>query len=182
VPSSNSSSKPSAADVCVYAPVGVASLAREFLPGFVALCVARGRSEFDSHQERVEEEMARARGIGQLAVAAAPGFVERQLRIARERATTALADLTTADRTEDAEEPETDLPEPSSNGLLSAVPDATADASDQLPIPDYDALAASQVVDRLSGLGEHELRAVRAYESTHRGRKTVLGRIDQLSV
>lgn len=181
MPSSVSSSKPSAADVCVYAPVGVASLARDFLPGFVAMCVARGRSELESRQERVEEEMARARGIGQLAVAAAPGFVERQVRIVRERAATVLADLTTADRTGDHEGPETILPEPSPNGSLTAVPDADDDSSD-LPIPDYDALAASQVVDRLSGLGEHELRAVRTYEATHRGRKTVLGRIDQLSV
>ncbi len=169
-------------DVCVYAPVGVASLARDFLPGFVAMCVSRGRSELESRQGRFEEEMTRARGLGQVAVATAPGFLERQLRIARERVSSVLSDLTGSGPSRDPEGPQVDVPDASSNGSLSAVPDREDDASENLPIPDYDALAASQVVDRLSGLGEHELRAVREYESSHRGRKTVLGRIDQLRV
>lgn len=183
--SPSSGQKPSAADVFVYAPVGVASLARDFLPGFVAMAVSRGRSELESHQDRVEHEVNRARGIGQLAAAAAPGFVEKQLRIARERATGAIADLSEmrsgltgkAGNTPAATAP---APDVSSNGGLAAVPDEPEERAD-LPIPDYDVLAASQVVDRLSGLGDDELRSIRDYESSHRGRKTVLGRIDQLT-
>lgn len=53
------------------------------------------------------------------------------------------------------------------------------DAAD-LAIPGYDSLAASQVLPRLEGLAPAELEAVRAYEAEHRGRKTILGRIDQL--
>jgi hypothetical protein len=49
-----------------------------------------------------------------------------------------------------------------------------------LAIPDYDSLSASQVVPRLEGLSDGELDAVRAYESGHRGRKTILNKIDQL--
>lgn len=49
-----------------------------------------------------------------------------------------------------------------------------------LPIQDYDSLAASQVVPRLSTLGHDELRAVQAYESAHRRRQTILNRVDQL--
>src|SRR4051794_13160938 len=47
--------------------------------------------------------------------------------------------------------------------------------SDELAIPAYDSLAASQVVQRLEGLTEAELEAVRRYEVAHRGRKTILG-------
>ena len=49
-----------------------------------------------------------------------------------------------------------------------------------LAIPGYDALSASQVVPRLEGLNALELEAVRAYEESGRGRKTVLSRIAQL--
>jgi hypothetical protein len=55
-----------------------------------------------------------------------------------------------------------------------------ADSDAHLAIPDYDSLAASQVVPRLAGLTPDELDAVRAYEQAHRGRATVLGRIAQL--
>ena len=50
----------------------------------------------------------------------------------------------------------------------------------ELPIEDYESLAASHVVDRLATLTPAELRAVRAFETAHRGRRTILGRIEQL--
>jgi hypothetical protein len=49
-----------------------------------------------------------------------------------------------------------------------------------LAIPGYDALSASQVVQRLAGLAPDELEAVRTYESATRGRRTILNRIAQL--
>ncbi len=49
-----------------------------------------------------------------------------------------------------------------------------------LAIPGFDALSASQVVQRLDGLTHEELHAVRAYEAAHRGRRTILNRVDQL--
>ena len=52
---------------------------------------------------------------------------------------------------------------------------------DALPIPDYDELSASQVVERLEGLDRESLEAIRRYESEHRGRNTILGKIAQLS-
>ena len=58
---------------------------------------------------------------------------------------------------------------------------ADAPANDTLPIPGYDALSASQVVERLAGLSTDELDAVRTYESAHRNRRTILGKIDQIS-
>jgi hypothetical protein len=47
-------------------------------------------------------------------------------------------------------------------------------------IPDYDILAASQVVRRLDGLGHQELRAVIRHEGATRGRRTILHRAEQL--
>lgn len=49
-----------------------------------------------------------------------------------------------------------------------------------LAIHSYDALSASQVVQRLAGLSREEVRAVRAYEASTRGRRTILSRADQL--
>jgi hypothetical protein len=50
-----------------------------------------------------------------------------------------------------------------------------------LPIPGYDTLAASQVVERLASLTAAELETVRKHESAGRKRRTVLHRIAQLS-
>jgi hypothetical protein len=58
---------------------------------------------------------------------------------------------------------------------------AVAPPSDDLAIPDYDSLSASQVVNRLPGLSADELEAVRSYESAHRGRKTILNKVAQLA-
>ena len=51
---------------------------------------------------------------------------------------------------------------------------------EDLGIPGYDALSASQVVQRLDGLAPAELEAVREYETTTRGRRTILSKIAQL--
>ena len=54
------------------------------------------------------------------------------------------------------------------------------DPATDLPIDDYESLAASHVVDRLPSLTPDELRTIRAFEVGNRGRRTILGRIDQL--
>jgi hypothetical protein len=49
-----------------------------------------------------------------------------------------------------------------------------------LAVPDYDSLAASQVVPRLAMLSPDDLRDVLAYEQSHRHRQTILNRVAQL--
>jgi hypothetical protein len=71
-------------------------------------------------------------------------------------------------------------PEPAP-GPAAANGDAAAAERAALPIPGYDQLSASQVVARLEGLGPDELHTIRAYESEHRGRNTILGKIAQLT-
>jgi hypothetical protein len=60
-------------------------------------------------------------------------------------------------------------------GTAGPVPDVGS-----LAIPDYDELSASQVVERLEGLDDESLDAIRRYEAAHRGRNTILGKIAQL--
>jgi len=62
----------------------------------------------------------------------------------------------------------------------AASTDLTVPAVDELAIPEYDELSASQVVERLEGLDAGALEAVRRYEAAHRGRNTILGKIAQL--
>jgi hypothetical protein len=62
----------------------------------------------------------------------------------------------------------------------SSPSDDAPDAAVHLPIDEYESLAASHVVARLDNLTPTELRQVRRFEVAHRGRRTVIGRIDQL--
>jgi len=50
----------------------------------------------------------------------------------------------------------------------------------ELPIQDYDSLAASQVVPRLATLSDGDLRSVQRYETANRRRQTILNRVAQL--
>jgi len=67
------------------------------------------------------------------------------------------------------------------SGWTSYQPTVAPGTSAELPIPGYDALSASQVVERLTGLAPDELDAVYAYEASHRQRRTILGKIEQLA-
>lgn len=48
-----------------------------------------------------------------------------------------------------------------------------------LPIDSYDRLEIGQVLERLAGLSERELRLVRNYEASNRGREEILRAIDR---
>jgi hypothetical protein len=75
--------------------------------------------------------------------------------------------------------PKVDVGSSKTNGGPLGNGDGTESA--ELPIPGYDALSASQVVQRLVGLSAEELAAVHAYEAAHRQRRTILGKIEQLA-
>lgn len=194
-----------AVELMVYAPIGLALFARDMVPPLLQQFVARGRAEVDQLQKRVETQVSNARVLGQFAVAQGPDqlrrLAEQQLDQVRERAEqvarafgvttptvptvppapspgageaagTARTGVEGADRRR----------EPASvNGRAAAAPGAERRDASGLPIPDYDELSASQVVARLSGLSAEELEQVREYEASQRARKTVLGKIAQLS-
>jgi hypothetical protein len=168
-----------AADLLVYAPVGLAVVARDLLPGLAE----RGRAE-------VASQVDLARTVGRLVVS--QGHVERAVGNARQQVGSLLdhlVRLVSGVGDEAAPAPAGQPAGPAATAAAragAATPGevatgaAAAPSAATLAITDYDSLAASQVVPRLASLAPDELEAVRAYEAATRGRRTVLGRIAQL--
>lgn len=175
-----------ALDLFLYAPVGLAMTAAEELPKLAA----KGRT-------RITTQLTMARVVGQFAVTKGRQELEKRLTPAgapggpSRRAAQAPAPTPAATVVEPAE------PLPHSNGKIEpdaeprltvvepldeapAAPTGPVPASGELAIPGYDSLSASQVVQRLAGLSGDELTAVGDYERAHRGRRTILNRIEQL--
>jgi hypothetical protein len=179
-----------AVELLVYAPIGAGLYLAELAPPAIRTAVARGRAEFDRRQEDVQRHVNTARSMGQVAVAfGLPKVRGRVEAMINERFGAKVDDdaapvlpvspAPPAPAPVAAPTPPTREPTPSALAVVAATADAPG--SDELPIPGYDALSASQVVERLSGLGRAELDAVHAYETAHRHRRTILGKIEQLA-
>ena len=195
-----------AKEILVYGPIGLALYMRDTAPSFLKVFVARGRAELDQRKRSVGEQLGQARTVGQDTVGQnVPGGAAPQvLRIVadglgrvRETAEGALealgalgGDTLTAPRTGSGPRSSTE-PDPGPGSPVASPREGlstrgTTEPSDPtvsvpgLAIPDYDELSASQVVDRLDGLAPSALDAIRAYEAAHRGRATILGKIEQL--
>ena len=171
-----------AINLFVYAPVGLLALAREELPQIIE----KGRQEL-TNQATV------AKMMGEFAVAEGrkeaskrleqAGEAVGSLRAMGERQVASSAPAPTASTTAASPPPAPAAPTPPAAPAPAPEPAAPAPpppSSDGLAIPGYDALSASQVVQRLAGLSGPELEDVRSYESATRGRKTILNRVEQL--
>ena len=182
-------------EVLVYAPIGVGLYLKDMGPTFVNMFVARGRAEVDRRQAQVQQRTTTARSIGQVAVTFGVPMVrqkvEREVDTARQRAQSLLGSIGGTDGA-NGTVPARPAPVPKAPSAPAAeakAPEAPARAADtngshadpDLPIPGYNSLSASQVVERLTGLSADELTAVRAYEASNRKRRTILGKIDQIS-
>lgn len=180
-------------EVLVYAPIGVGLYLKDMGPTFVNMFVERGRAEIDRRQAQVQQRTTTAKSIGQVAMAFGVPMVkqrvEKEVGTARERAQSLLGSISGSDDTVGAPvarpEPAPRAPAPAAK---ASAPPATApsdtngsQADPKLPIPGYNSLSASQVVERLAGLSADELEAVRAFEGSNRKRRTILGKIDQIS-
>lgn len=151
-----------ALDLLVYAPIGLLFDSATVLPQLVEkgrsqVTMARMIGKFAVSQGRTEA--AKAAGKLQDQAAGVLGLVGDTMAPAPPAPTPATA--------------------PSPAPTASATP-ASGGPVDDLAIPDYDGLSASQVVARLAGLSAPELAAVRRYESANRGRKTILSKVAQL--
>src|SRR5437899_11478714 len=133
--------------------------------------------------------MGRARYAAESGIGVARDVAGSGIGVAREMAGTALSQILAmrANGTEpEPPRPEPEPAPPTPEPPQPAVPpdaDWTTDvpSSEALPIPDYDELSASQAVERLEGLDRESLDAIRRYETEHRGRNTILGKIAQLT-
>jgi hypothetical protein len=181
-----------ALELAVYAPIGVAAYALDMGPDLVRTVVARGRAEVETRQEQVAGRLRHAKGAGEVAIAFGLPLVRRKvgerLSSLRPPATPATPPVPRQPPAP-APSPVATTPRvptpPATNGHAApglVAPPGIPEPTEQLAIPGYDALSASQVVERLAGLSGAELDAVRQYETGHRRRRTILGKIEQLSV
>ena len=202
-PSRPSRSDPSAqaVELVLYAPIGAAAYIREMGPDFLRLFAARGRAEVDARQQQVAARLRLAKGTGEVAIAFGVPIVRRKVgeRISSLLPTSHPTPATprSRPRTYEPSPVASTAPAPAPEGTngqssveaadpVDAVVDLAGEvardlAEERLAIPGYDALSASQVVERLAGLSGEELDAVREYEAGHRRRRTILGKIEQLS-
>jgi hypothetical protein len=192
-----------ALDVLVYAPLGLGLWLRDLAPSVIDTLVSRGRAEVDRRQVQAQQHVTTARSTGEVALAfGVPKLrarAERQVRAqvdaVRQQADRLVENIsaarsngkTTTGTAPAATPPPRHAPAPDAAPVdgataASAEPAEPRSASSaHLPIPGYDALSASQVVERLAGLGADDLHAVRDYETSNRNRRTILGKIDQLA-
>lgn len=166
-------------DVFVFAPAGLMVTAIEEFPRLVE----RGR-------ERVTGRITSAKTIGSFVVTTGRNQLNKRAEEVRKNRSGG-ADGPKAEQPADARSvPPPDAPvvraastpsRSASPGTATPEAASVADAtSSPLAIPGFDTLSASQVVQRLDGLTADELLAVRAHESGHRGRRTILNRVEQL--
>jgi hypothetical protein len=166
-----------AVELLVFAPIGVGLYLRDLAPSVMKMFVARGRAEVDKRQEQVKQHVTTARSFGEVTVAFGLPMLRNKLT------GQSAASPEAAPEPEPEAAPERPAPapvfEPRPAPTLAPVVDAPPRGD--LPIPGYDALSASQVVERLNGLAPLELDAVHKYETAHRQRRTILGKIEQLA-
>ena len=157
-------------DIFVFVPTGIAVSVAEELPRLAA----RGR-------ERLGVRVSSARAVGQFAVKAGRGEFRRRSRGLLRRVGPGSDGSSQGQGSggADSATPRRGPVEP----LIRSVPSPGSDhvpPVSALSIPGFDTLSASQVVQRLDGLTRAELVSVRTYESSTRGRRTILSRVDQL--
>jgi hypothetical protein len=175
-----------ALDLLLYAPVGFVVTAGEELPRLIE----KGRTQMSG-------QVGVARLVGRFAVAQGQREAGKVVR----QAAQVLTDLGVlpSDRPGPADPPVREQgyapPEPHlhdseapsetleivvTEGGVTEVFQVATPLGQDLAIPGYDALSASQVIQRLAGLSPEELEDVRAYELNTRGRRTILNKVAQL--
>lgn len=165
-----------AVELVFFAPIGFALEAKSLLPTFI---------------ERGRQQVTMAKVVGRFAVSQGQTVGRKRLSKAQAQAEALMAEFglgpAAANGSSTGAATSGGADRPSAVDGAGAVAEApmprvaqSSAASGGLAIADYDSLAASQVIPRLAGLDAVELEAVRAYESSHRARKTILGRIAQL--
>jgi hypothetical protein len=169
-----------ALDLFVYAPIGMALTAAEELPEMIR----KGR-------EAVEVQMGTAKVIGRVAVNQGKVEVNRLISQWNDLGTLLRSGVMSPPRPQ-KDKAEEGRPAPATSAAPAAPPKTESVAPippaakrvppppDDLGIPGYASLSASQVVSRLTGLSAAQLDAVKEYEGSTRRRRTILNRVEQL--
>jgi len=157
-----------AVELMVYAPVGFVNFMRTMLPGWIE----QGRQE-------VTKQVGTAKVMTEYAVTQGRKDAEKRVIQAAEMVSNLSARRQPPPPARSAP-PTSAASAPSAAAAPVVSSNGPRPSADNLAIPGYDSLAASQVVQRLGGLSSAELDAVRAYEESTRGRRTILNKVGQL--
>ena len=158
-------------ELIVYAPVGFFNFMKSMLPGWI-----------EGGRQEVTKQMATAKASTEFAVASgqagrreAGGAGRRGAsRTSRRRSGTSRIPGAAAGAEGGGNA------RPRAGGRTPPESNGPRPSAERPRHPGYDSLSASQVVERLGGLSQAELEAVRAYEQAARGRRTILNKIGQL--
>jgi hypothetical protein len=172
----------------VYAPLGFAAYLRDSAPTLMTVLVSRGRQEAEGARRAVEEKL----GLREPDLPPNPPLPQRVADGLLNLATQAgSAVVGVARPVVDAATNATAPSDPSAPKPPTAAPAAPPAANGgamhwnaqggDLPIPDYDLLSATQIIERLDGLSRGALDRIRGYELAHRARRTIVASIDQLT-
>jgi hypothetical protein len=156
-----------ALDILVFAPVGVALTVLEDLPGLIV----KGRARF-------ETDVRNARVIGKFVVNSSLGRMGKLFNAESSETESATPESASPAAASESASP-LDTVTPTSTTNLPK-PDPADAIIVEAALAGYDTLSASQVVRRLESLGPLELRAVHRHEASHRNRRTILNRAQQL--
>jgi hypothetical protein len=150
------------ADAVLYVPLGLALEARRLYPELAA----RGR-----------RQLLFTRTVGKYAVRRGQTKVDELLATGVGLVSAFLPNNEAAEPVEAVAQVET----ATNLAAVEDLPPEPGPDADHLAIPDYDSLSAFQVMPRLEALDAEDLDAVREYEASTRGRRTILNKIAQLS-
>jgi hypothetical protein len=180
----------------------LADRGRQQITGQVTMAKMVGEFAVKAGAQEAEKVVGRVRTQAESVVGGVTGGAARTAPTNGSSAATATATAPAPTAAPAAPKPAKPAPKPAA--AAEAAPSAVVDAPDGAPsgaatidvygrpqetvpdvgslaIPGYDTLSASQVVQRLAGLAKDELEAVRVYEESSRGRKTILHKVDQLT-
>jgi hypothetical protein len=177
----------SLADLVVYAPIGLTLDAQDLAPD-----LARRGRQHTAAARRIGEFAVKAgmRRLDELVTAMDParsaaGSDRRAPSAGTTTATATSPAAAASDASDETTAAGTSDPPRDAGRHDDEAPPPTAEVTPsddtvELAIPDYDLLAASQVVKRLDGLDADQLDAIRRHEEAGRGRRTILHKITRL--
>ncbi len=193
-------------ETAVYIPVGAVTLLQEQMPqlrdrGRNQIAMAKMVGQFAAQQGRVELEKrakaqrddleGRLRGLFGLTADEANDQATGDLHAATDRAgdpggATPTSDAVAAAVDESAGTKATPMVPPAEVAKIASRANTkparkrSAPGRTQLAIDNYDSLAATNILSLIDGLRPDDLKAIAAYEASHRARRTVLHRIEAL--
>jgi hypothetical protein len=164
-------------DVVVFGPAGLALTAVEEFPKLV-----------DKGRHHLEGQVRTARLVGQVAFQMGQRQISQLVsqRMSKPESATSDAPASAPKVPHIPTPPYVPPPAPADVAPTVATTEIAVSGSHgngssrPLAIPGYDSLSASQVVQRLAGLSRPELIDVRDHEQSHRHRRTILNRVEQL--